>query len=71
MCAFMYCSIPDGSGYCSTAVPWEGTTCGNQKVCELSPTQFLPRVRLYTWYESGENICVRSVATERVRDFKS
>lgn len=28
----MYCAIPDGSGYCSTAVPWEGTSCGNQKV---------------------------------------
>ncbi|XP_062576119.1 uncharacterized protein LOC134238008 [Saccostrea cucullata] len=33
VCAFMYCSIPDGSGYCSTAVPWEGTSCGNQKWC--------------------------------------
>lgn len=32
VCAYMYCAIPDGSGYCSTAVPWEGTSCGNQKV---------------------------------------
>lgn len=44
---------------------------GTKRCVSVSPTQFLPRVRLYTWYESGENICVRSVATERVRDFKS
>lgn len=42
-----------------------------KRYVRVSPTQILFKVKLYTWYESGEGVCISPVTTERFEDFKS